>query len=253
MYVCRSVLCLFFCLTISYSARSQTATSQIPTTFQVQAQTAVSAGKPFTAVNFTATAEWTAGSLHESGTAKLQANADGSNSVQFALGKASRTEIQTKTDLSRTCTWTDSTGKSQDILGPNCLIAIPWFSPGLFTQSSVALPALLASTDDGAVKKDKATMHQVSYLLKLKGANTPSTNRMVSQSTVRVFYDPQTFLPASLEYSIHPDDNDLQNIPVKVVFSNYQPVSGVMLPHHIERFVNRTLQLKLDVTAASIE
>jgi hypothetical protein len=57
MYVCRSILCFFFfCLTISYSARSQTATSQIPTAFQVQAQSAVSAGKPFTAVNLTANA-----------------------------------------------------------------------------------------------------------------------------------------------------------------------------------------------------
>jgi hypothetical protein len=213
----------------------------------------VSAGKPFSVVNLTATAEWTAGFLHESGTAQLQANVDGSANVQLALGKASRNEVQTKADSSRSCTWTDDPGKSHDILGPNCLIAIPWFSPSLFTQSSAALPALLATIDDGAVEKDKATFHQVSYLLKLTGANTSSTNRMVSQSTVKVFYDPQTFLPSSLEYSIHPDSNDLQNIPVKVAFSNYQSVSGVMLPFHIERFVNRTLQLKLDVSNASIE
>jgi hypothetical protein len=253
MRSCLTYLCLFFCITVSYSAHTQTVTSQIPTTFQVQAQAAVSTGKSFSVVNLTATAEWTAGSDRESGTAQLQANVDGSTNVQLALGKASRTEVQTKADSSRSCTRTDGAGKSHDVLGPNCLIAIPWFSPSLFGQSSAALPALIAMTDDGAVEKDKATFHQVSYLLKLKGTKTSSTNRMVSQSTVKVFYDPQTFLPASLEYSIHPDDNDLQNIPVKVVFSNYQSVSGVMLPHHIERFVNRTLQLKLDVTTASIE
>jgi hypothetical protein len=87
----------------------------------------------------------------------------------------------------------------------------------------------------------------------LTGTKTSSTNRMVSQSTVKVFYDPQTFLPTSLEYSIHPDDDDSQDIPVKVAFSNYQSVSGVMLPYHIERFVSRTLQLKLDVTNVSID
>jgi hypothetical protein len=253
MYVCRSILCLLFCLTISYSARSQTATSQTPTTFQVQAQTAVSAGKPFSAVNLTATAEWTAGSLHESGTANLQANADGSNNVQLVIGKASRTEVQAKADPSRICTWTDSAGKSHEILGPNCLVAIPWFAPSLFAQPSATLPPILATTDDGAVSKNSSTFHQVSYLLKLKGKNAATTNQMVSQSTVKVFYDPQTSLPASLEYSIHPDNDDSQNIPVKVVFANYQSVSGVMLPFHIERYVNRTLQLKLDVSNASIE
>jgi hypothetical protein len=60
-------------------------------------------------------------------------------------------------------------------------------------------------------------------------------------------------LAASLEYSIYPDNDDLQNIPVKVVFTNYQSVSGVMPPFHIQRYVNRTLQIKLDVTTASIE
>jgi len=188
MYACRSILCLFlFCLTISYSARSQTAVSQIPTTFQVQAQSAMSAGKSFSVVNLTATAEWTAGSLRESGTAKLQANADGSNNVQLAIGKASRTEVQAKDDLSRTCAWTDSAGKSHDVLGPNCLVAIPWFAPSLFVQPSANLPPFLGTTDDGTVSKNSSTFHQVSYLLKLKGKNAATTNRMVSQSTVKVF------------------------------------------------------------------
>ncbi len=245
-------LCLLFCFT-TYSAQTQTSTSQIPTSFQQQAQTAVSAGKPFSAVNLTATAEWSAGSTHQSGTAQLQANADGSTNVQLALGSVSRTEVQTKTDSSRTCTWTDSAGKSHDILGPNCLIAIPWFSPGLFTQPSAKLPALLSTTDDGVVTESGSTFHQLSYLLNLKGANTSSTRQMVSQSTVNVFYDPQTFLPASLEYFIHPDNDDSQDIPVRVVFSSYQSVSGVMLPFQIERYVNRTLQLRLDVSNASIQ
>jgi hypothetical protein len=243
-------LCLFSCLTASYSAHTQTPS---PSTFQQQAQSAVSGGKSFSAVNLTATAEWTAGSLRESGTAQLQANADGSTNVQLALGKASRTEVQTKADLSRTCTWTDGTGKSHDVLGPNCLIAVRWFAPSLGGQPSAALPSLLVTTDDGTVSKDSSTFHQVSYLLKFKGADSSATNQLVSQSTVKVFYDPQTSLPASLEYFIHPDNNDSQNIPVRVVFSRYQSVSGVMLPFHIERYVNRTLQLKLDVSNATIE
>jgi hypothetical protein len=254
MRPCFSTYCLLFCVTTSYSALSQTTTTtQTPTTFQQEAQAAVTGGKSFSVVNLNATAVWTAGSLQQSGTAQLQANADGSTNVQLALGPASRTEVQTKADSSRTCTWIDNAGNNHDVLGPNCLIAIPWFSPSLFTQTCVRLPALLGITDDGAVTKSGSTFHQVSYLLNLTGADASSTSQMVSQSTVNVFYDPQTFLPASLEYFIHPDNNDLQNIPVRVVFSNYQPVSGIMLPFQIEKYVNRTLQLRLDVSNASIQ
>jgi hypothetical protein len=213
----------------------------------------VSAGKAFSVVNLTATAEWTVGSIHETGTAQLQANVDGSNSVQLALEKSSRTEVQAKADSSRTCTWTDGAGKSHDVPGPNCLVAIPWFLPSLFAQPAAVLPTTLGVTDDGTVPKGGSTVHQVSYVLKLTGQDASTANRLMSQSTVKVFYDPQTSLPVSLEYFIHPDDNDLQNIPVRVAFSNYQSVSGVMLPFHIERYVNRTLLLKLDVSNASIQ
>jgi hypothetical protein len=93
----------------------------------------------------------------------------------------------------------------------------------------------------------------MSYVLNFQAVNPTSKNRLANLSTVNIFCDLQTLLPVSLEYQIHPDANDLKNIPVKVVFSNYQSVSGVMIPFHIERYVNRTLQLTLDVNNATIE
>jgi hypothetical protein len=250
MRFCIFSSCLLIGFTTSFSAYSQTPS---PSSFQLQAQAAVSAGKPFRVVNLTATAEWTAGSTHESGTAQLQAKADGSATLQLSAGSASRTEVQTKTDSSKACTWVDSAGTSHDIVGPNCLVAIPWFAPNLFTQPASQLPSLLATTDDGVVSKDNATFHQVSFILNLQGIDDASTKQLVNQSVVKVFYDPQTYLPASLEYHIHPDNNDLQDIDVKVVFGGYQSIAGVMIPFRIERFVNRSLQLKLDVSSASIE
>jgi hypothetical protein len=237
-------------LAVPLAAHSQTST---PSTFQVQAQTTVSAGKPFSVVNLTATAEWTAGSTHESGTAQLQAKVDGSANLQLNAGSASRTETQTKADNSRTCVWIDAVGTSHDILGPNCSIAVPWFAPGLFTQPASQLPSLMSTTDDGMVSRDNATFHQVSFLFNQTGMNSASTQQLADQSKVKVLYDSQTYLPAVLTYFVHPDTNNLKNIEVKVVFSNYQSVSGIMLPFHMEKYVNNSLQLKLDITNASIE
>lgn len=245
----RSVLSLSLCFALSNLGFPQT---PIPSTFQAQAQTAVSSGKSFSKVNLTANAEWVAGSLHQSGTAQLTAGADGSTSVQLALGQASRTETQTKIDYSRTCSWVDVAGKSHVIHGPNCFVAIPWFAPSLFTRPTGTLPPLLSTTDGGTVSS-QSEAHQVSYFLQLDGTSPSPTSPMASQSTVQVLYDSKTFLPVSLEYSIHPDNDDSKNIPVRVVFSNYQSVSGLMIPYHIERSVNHTLQLTLDVTNASVE
>jgi hypothetical protein len=83
--------------------------------------------------------------------------------------------------------------------------------------------------------------------------DSASTQKLVERSTVKVFYDPQTFLPASLEYDIHPDGNDLKSIAVRVVFSNYQSVAGVMVPFHIERYIHHALQLTLNISNAVIE
>jgi hypothetical protein len=247
----RSVLLgVILCLATASTAIGQTSVVSV---FQTKAQTAISSGKAFTGLTLSANADWVAGSTHQTGTAQLKAGTDGSGSLQLNIGDASRTEVQTKSDASRACTWTDHVGTSHDILGPNCLVAMPWFAPSLFTQPLALLPALLSTIDEGEVVKDGATLHQISYQLNLTGADSISTQRMVRQSTVKVFYDPRTFLPESLEYAVHPDNNDLQDIPVRVVFSNYQASSGVMLPFHIERYLNRTLQLTLDLTNASIE
>jgi hypothetical protein len=122
--------------------------------FQTKTQAAISSGKPFSGVTLVANADWVAGSTHQSGTAQIKAGADGSGSLQLDLGEASRTEVQTKSDASRSCTWTDHAEKSHDILGPNCLIAMPWFAPSLFTQPLSLLPALLSTIDEGDVVKD---------------------------------------------------------------------------------------------------
>jgi len=211
--------------------------------------------RPISGITLTGTAEWWAGSQHENGDATLHAGADGSTSVQLSLDHASRTETQSRLDEFRSCQWTDSTGTVHDVLGPNCFVAVPWFAPGLYAQPSAQLPAMLVMSDGGEVssKQEAATVHQISYALNIRGKTTASTKRLANTSRVKVFYDPQALLPTSLEYSIYSDSDDAQALDVRVVFSDYRTVAGVQLPFHIERFVNRSLQLKLDISNASIE
>lgn len=253
---CRLFLCAAFPSIVAsgqLSTSSSATSSTTPSVFQQQAETAVTGGKPIHSISLAADAEWAAGSTHASGTAQLQAKSDGSSTVQLSLGSASRTDAIGAAADARTCSWTDNKGTSHDITGGNCFVSIPWFAPNLFSQAASQLPSLLGVTDDGAISANGSSFHQMNFALSLQGMDTTHTQLLQKLSTVKVYYDPTTSLPSYLEYSAHPDGNDLQDIPIRVTFSNYQQVSGVMIPFHIEKYLNRSLLLTLNVTSATIE
>ncbi len=247
-------LCSAFCLALC-CLRPSTGGSQTvsPSAFQEQAKASALDGKSISAVHLFGTAEWIAGSLHESGDATLSAKLDGSSKVELSLSTSSRTEMQSPSGSGRTCHWTDATGADHRISRANCLIAIPWFAPTLFTQLSPLQPATLVITDDGSITKDGVTYHQISYHHACDSDNVVPKKWMKDIGAVKVFYEPVTLLPSTLSYVLQSDRNQLQGIEVSVVFSDYRRTDGIMLPFHIERYIQRTLQLTLNITNASIE
>lgn len=114
-------------------------------------------------VTLNGTAEWTAGSLHETGPATLKASNDGSSSLQLSLSMASRTETRNALGSSRTCEWTDAKGAVHPLAGPDCDSAVPWFAPILLLQPISAIASGLNITDDGEVLKSSSTYRQLSY------------------------------------------------------------------------------------------
>ncbi len=203
-------------------------------------------------IELTGAAEWVAGSLTEHGTADLKAGKDGSSTLQLNLSTATRTETFSALDSSRSCQWLDGAGKNHPIVGLSCAAATPWFAPNLLATLSTQFPSLITVSDDGEVMKKGVVLHQISYIMNLAGNDAATTKAWTDATRVKVCFDLTTLLPVSLEYAIHPDSDDSQAIPVSVAFSDYRSVSGVLLPFHIERFVNRTLQLTLVLSNISI-
>ncbi len=220
--------------------------------FYSQVQAAASGGKIFNYVNLNANAQWIAGSLQESGTAQLEANTDGTTKIVLNLNSASRTETNGGIGLARTCEWSDKTGTTHIMSGLNCIAAIPWFAPIFIVQGVIQHLDRFNISDDGEVTKDGATFHQASFTSTFKGTSDDVTKLINRTTQIRIFYNPQTLLPSSIEYAIHPDGDDSRSIGVRIVYSNYQSTSGLMLPFHIEKYVNRSLQLSLDITNAVI-
>lgn len=71
-------------------------------------------------------------------------------------------------------------------------------------------------------------------------------------STSDFFLDSASLLPVALTFNAHPDDDANTDISVELDFSNYQPVSGVLVPLHMQKLISGGLVLDLVVTNASM-
>jgi len=238
--VARSILLsALFLAGASVSVLGQTSPSVL-----ANAASAFSNGKAITQVTLNATAQWTAGSDEEAGNATLTANADGSYSVQLQLGQSERTEAQTSFASGQSCTWAGADGVAHAVAAHNCMGSMAWFLPqvALFGNQQ---PSAVATSIQSATLGDGATVLDVGQQI------TPADALVTHLSSMDLYLDPTTYLPNGLAFNIHPDRNAAADIPVQVVFGNYQTVNGVSIPFHIQRYVNGSLQLDLAVTQAS--
>ena len=65
------------------------------------------------------------------------------------------------------------------------------------------------------------------------------------------YLDPNSLLPVALDFNQHPDDNALIDLPVEIRFSGYQTMSGVAVPEQVQKYLNNTLILDLQLSNAT--
>jgi len=81
---------------------------------------------------------------------------------------------------------------------------------------------------------------------------TDTLTRLQKSTVVTVLYSAQSGLPAKLIYRQTADGDESREVEFSVEFSDYGEEAGFMVPHHIQRYVQRTLQLDLTVTSTTI-
>ncbi len=223
------------------------------TTILTQTSQAFSAGKTVASVEMTGTAHWYVGVANEtdSGPAKLSANENGENRAEFDFSSGTRIEALSAIADGRTCTWSGKDGVSHDMASSNCWTATVWFLPHLALQSAGLPPAVsMQSLPADKTHSSPYLRHQLTIA---PGATKPEVTALIrSWSTTDLILEPATNLPSILKYNIHPDNHSSVNLQVEVRYSNYKSVSGVQLPMHIERRVNGSLQVSIDIESAVV-
>ncbi|MGA9670304.1 MAG: hypothetical protein WBQ94_13920 [Terracidiphilus sp.] len=200
-------------------------------------------------VTLNGTAETISGSTDETGSFIASCAVNGSSRLELQLSSVSRTETRQTTNGVLTGIWVDSHGEQHLMAGHNLVTPQAWFCPDIalarFLQdSSLAIQFMGNESKNGA-----AADH---FSIAAPAADKTAPNVLIAHLTrVDLFLDPATLRPVALDFNIHPDNNALIDIPVEIRFSNYASVDGVWIPFTVEKYVNSTLALKLQVNSAS--
>jgi len=209
---------------------------------------AMTGGLPVSGVTLNATAIWIAGSDYFTGTATLQATGSTSSRVDLTLNGYSRTEIRTTTAGAPSGSWIVASAKAQPYAQHNCWTDAVWFFPALSSLTQAANPGFFFSYV-GQEQHGGLTVQHIRVFQHLP--YDPNGLALVDRlSASDIYLDPVSFLPLAVAFKVHPDRNMLVDIPMEIRFANYQAVSGIQVPFHIQRLLNGDLALDLSVTNA---
>ncbi len=198
-------------------------------------------------ITLQATANFIAGSDEEMGPATLAALGNQQSRVALSLTNGQRTDIRS----GPAGEWVDPDGIIHAMALHNCWSDAAWFYPGLSLQALNSDPGLGLAYVGPEAKNGVAVIH-----LRLFRA-VPSTSAginatILALSTEDLYLDATSFLPLFLDFNVHPDTDFTYSIPVEIVFSGYQKISGITVPAHIQQFLNGSLLLDLWVGSAAI-
>jgi hypothetical protein len=250
----RPLRVLVCALSLLISAENSSSQPQTPSATQSsqlvqQALTALTGGHSITDVTLTASAHRIAGSDDETGTATFKAVAAGASSMSLSLSSGPRTEILNSASTPPTGSWSGPDAVVHPVAFHNLLTGPSWFFPAFALASSSSGSGATLTYIGHETHNGQAVEH-LSVTQSLPTAVQASFPLYSHITQVDFFLDSTTFLPVALDFNIHPDNNELLDIPVEICFTTYTTVSGAQIPFHIQRFINNSLTLDLQIQTA---
>ena|SRR5258708_4760021 len=240
---------------ISYSSAgvlqstSSTTSSPQAASLLTQSVKALSGSGAVTDATLTGTAEWIAGSDDETGTAVYKA-VSGAHRLDLTFRNGTRSEIVSTSNGIPSGSWIGPDGVSHSIANHNLMSDAGWF-PAFTLGNLISSPNTVFIYVGPETRNGTSVIHvNGSQLFPNLSSNSASIRQHLTQ--VHIYLDSTTGLPVSYVFNLHPDNNALQDIRVEIQYSNYQTVSGIQVPMHIQKFVNGSLALDFQVQSVSL-
>lgn len=187
------------------------------------------------------------GSDNETGTGTFEVKGLSESRVDLNLSGGTRSDVRNVTSTGPGGAWETNGGSPIAYVQHNCWTDAAWFFPAASSlaqwANSNAIFKYVGQEQHGGVM----TQHiHVSQLL------PQDSSGILQRLTTEDFYlDPNSYLLLAVSYYIHADNDENTNIPTEIRFANYQPVSGVQVPFHIQQSLNGRVVLDVTVTSAA--
>jgi hypothetical protein len=232
------------------TAAPQAAANPQAVQYLQRALAALSANTPLTDVALTGSAHYIAGSDDETGTATLKAIA-GASRIDLNLSSGPRSEICNSSGGYPAGTWSGPDGVSHAVAFHNLLTDPAWFFPAFPIAHGISGSGYLVTYVGHETRDGQAVEHLT--ISQSSAAQKPSRAPTLAHlSQMDFFLDSATFLPSSVTFNIHPDNNELLDIPIEVRFSDYRAVNGAQVPFHVEKYLNNGLILDLQFQTVAV-
>ncbi len=232
------------------SASPQTSSAQA-TDLLRQSAAALTGRVTVSDVTLSGTARRIAGSDDDTGTAILKGLASGAGRTDLSLSSGQRSEVQNLSATAPAGSWSGPDGVAHVMAYHNLLSEPAWFFPAFAISRRLSGSGFVATYLGHETRNGQAVDHvSVSQTSPSRTSSKGLSFEHLSQ--VDFFLDSTTLLPSAIAFSIHPDDNALLDIPVEVRFSDYRPVNGAQVPHHVQKFLNNSLLLDFQVESVTL-
>lgn len=232
-------------------SRAQTTASKDPRAVSLlsAAVSVLANGTSINDATLTGTVTRTAGSDVETGSATLEVLGGVDSSVDLALANGLRTEVINQSQTSPVGQYSGPDGTLHPLALHNCLIPASWFFPVLALQAALSNPSIAMAYVGPETLHGESVQH-VRFWRVVPASNATSAAAGLIQrlSTVDVYLDASTNLPVALDFNTHPHKAANINFANEIRYSDFQPLSGMRMPTHIQRFVNNTLLLDLHIS-----
>jgi len=204
-------------------------------------------GTPLNDITLQGSAAYTAGSDQEMGPATLVALGNQQSRVTLNLSNGQRQEIRS----GMAGVWVGADATPHAMGSHNCLIDAAWFYPGFTLQALVSDPTLAISLLGPEVHAGEAVLHLVlARVLPRKNANAVALVQRIS--TMHLYLDAASLLPAAFAFNVHPERDTNTDIPFEIRFAGYRTSNGVQVPTRIQRYIQNSLVLDIAVANAAV-
>lgn len=208
---------------------------------------AIAGATALTDITLQANANYTAGSDVESGPATLVALGNQMSSVTLNLTNGQRKEIRSGIQG----VWVGADGTNHAIASHNCFIDASWFYPAFTLVALATDPTLSIVLEGEGVHNGEAVYDLLIYhVVQRKRATTAAL--IQGLSTMNLYLDATTLLPAALDFNLHPDRNTAVNMSCEILYGGYQAIGGVQTPTRIQKYLQNSLLLDLAISTAAV-